>query len=68
VAKLDTLPIDVPILRSMKVIKEPSKIRIKVTLIIKRSSTRKRKSSLPKNTIAHQKKMKKTNQRFYLWE
>jgi hypothetical protein len=67
--KLDTLPINVPILSRRKVMmKEPSKIRRKETLIIKISSTRKMKCSLPKKTIAHQKKMNKTNHSFYLWE
>jgi hypothetical protein len=36
--------------------------------INKGSSTRKRKCSLPKKTVTHWKKMKKRNQRFYLWE
>jgi hypothetical protein len=62
VEKLDTLPIDVPILRRTKVMmKELSKIRIKSTLIIKISSTRKIKRSLPKKKVVHQKQMKKTN-------
>jgi hypothetical protein len=69
VEKLDTLPISVSILSRRKVItKEPSKIKRKPKLIIKIISTRKRKHSSPKKTISHQKKMKKMNKRFYLWE
>jgi hypothetical protein len=69
VEKLDTLPINVPILRRRKVMmKEPSKIRRKEKPKIKGSSTRRRKLSLPKKTIAHLKKVKKRSQSFYLWE
>jgi hypothetical protein len=69
VEKLDTLPINVPILSRRKVMmKEPSNIRRKEKLMIKISSTRKRKHSLPKKTVVHQRKMKKRSQSFYLWE
>jgi hypothetical protein len=65
--KLDTFPINVPILSRRKVMmKEISNIRRREKPNIKGCSTRRRKLYLPKNIVAHLKKVKKRSQSFYL--